>query len=113
MEEDPKVKYQQIENYGLIGNLHTTALISLDGSIDYMPFTRYDSPTIFAKLLDAEKGGSFSVNAIVLLLPVKDYPASERGRFRRSLPPRRHRREGRDPAHHPRAGRERRPGLRV
>jgi GH15 family glucan-1,4-alpha-glucosidase len=54
-------KYQPIENYGVIGDLHTVALISLAGSIDFMSFTRFDSPTIFAALLDADKGGHFSI----------------------------------------------------
>ncbi len=53
--------YEPIENYGIIGNLHTVALVSLSGSIDFLSFTRFDSPTIFCKLLDAEKGGSFSI----------------------------------------------------
>ncbi|GAA0564211.1 glycoside hydrolase family 15 protein [Chitinophaga japonensis] len=53
--------YEPIADYGIIGNLHTIALVSLKGSIDYMPFMRIDSPTIFLKLLDAEKGGYFSV----------------------------------------------------
>lgn len=46
-----------LEDYGLIGNLHTVALVAKTGSIDYLSFTRFDSPTIFASLLDAEKGG--------------------------------------------------------
>ena len=49
--------YLPIEDYGLIGNLHTVALVSRTGSIDYLPFTRFDSPTIFTALLDKEKGG--------------------------------------------------------
>ncbi len=53
--------YEPIENYGIIGNLHTVALVSREGSIDFMSFMRFDSPTIFCKLLDAEKGGSFSI----------------------------------------------------
>jgi len=53
--------YQRIENYGIIGNLETVALVSLTGSIDFMCFPRFDSPTIFASLLDARKGGYFSV----------------------------------------------------
>ncbi|GAB2783636.1 GH15 family glucan-1,4-alpha-glucosidase [Hymenobacter luteus] len=51
--------YLPLEDYGLIGNLHTVALVSKVGSLDYLPFTRFDSPTIFAALLDAEKGGSW------------------------------------------------------
>ncbi|MBF9253707.1 glycoside hydrolase family 15 protein [Pontibacter sp. 172403-2] len=50
-------EYLPIADYGLIGNLHTTALVSMTGSIDYLPFTRFDSPTIFAALLDKDKGG--------------------------------------------------------
>ena len=53
--------YPPIENYGVIGNLSTVALVSLGGSIDFLSYPRFDSPTIFCKLLDAEKGGSFSV----------------------------------------------------
>jgi len=54
-------KYEPIQNYGIIGNLNTVALVSLKGSIDFMSFPRFDSPTIFTKLLDAAKGGSFSI----------------------------------------------------
>ncbi|HEX8349364.1 MAG TPA: glycoside hydrolase family 15 protein, partial [Hymenobacter sp.] len=53
-----------LEDYGLIGNLHTVALVSKTGSLDYLPFTRFDSPTIFAALLDLEKGGSWSLNPV-------------------------------------------------
>lgn len=56
-----KNRYTPIENYGVVGNLHTVALISLEGSLDFMSFTRFDSPTIFCKLLDADKGGYFSI----------------------------------------------------
>ncbi|PWK66333.1 GH15 family glucan-1,4-alpha-glucosidase [Mucilaginibacter oryzae] len=53
--------YQPIENYGIIGNMQTVALVSLRGSIDFMSFPRFDSPTIFASLLDSKKGGYFAV----------------------------------------------------
>lgn len=53
--------YLPIENYGIIGNMKTVALVSLDGDIDFMCFPDFDSPTIFASLLDKQKGGSFSV----------------------------------------------------
>ncbi|MBL4675581.1 MAG: glycoside hydrolase family 15 protein [Mucilaginibacter sp.] len=53
--------YQPIENYGIIGNMQTVALVSLTGSIDFMCFPRFDSPTIFASLLDGKKGGYFSI----------------------------------------------------
>src|SRR5580692_1243090 len=56
--------YQPIENYGIIGALTTTALVSLSGSIDFMCFPRFDSPTIFASLLDSKRGGSFRIAPI-------------------------------------------------
>ncbi|PRY09936.1 GH15 family glucan-1,4-alpha-glucosidase [Pontibacter ummariensis] len=55
-------EYLPIEDYGLLGNLHTTALVSKKGSVDYLPFTRYDSPTVFAAILDNEKGGYWSIH---------------------------------------------------
>jgi len=51
-----------IADYGLIGNLHTSALVSITGSIDYLPFTRFDSPTIFTALLDKDKGGYWQLS---------------------------------------------------
>ena len=53
--------YQPIENYGVIGDLATTALVSITGSIDFMCFPCFDSPTIFAALLDARRGGRFRI----------------------------------------------------
>ncbi|ABE30773.1 glycosyl hydrolases 15 family protein [Paraburkholderia xenovorans LB400] len=46
---------------GLIGNMKTTALVSLRGSIDFMCFPRIDSPAIFAGLLEPSRGGAFSI----------------------------------------------------
>ncbi|MDQ4144629.1 MAG: glycoside hydrolase family 15 protein [Actinomycetota bacterium] len=57
-----KTGYQPLENYGIIGDLHTVALVGLDGSIDYMCFPDFDSPTIFGALLDDEKGGRFKIH---------------------------------------------------
>lgn len=53
--------YLPIEHYGLIGNLQTTALISIQGSIDFLCAPRFDSPSIFTRLLDAKKGGYFQL----------------------------------------------------
>ena len=53
--------YQPIEDYGIIGDLHTVALVGKDGSIDFLSFPKYDSPTVFCALLDREKGGRFSI----------------------------------------------------
>lgn len=58
------MEYQPIENYGVIGDLNTVALVGLNGSIDFMCFPDFDSPSIFAKLLDSKKGGSFSIHPV-------------------------------------------------
>lgn len=56
------MSYQPIENYGIIGDLNTIALVGLNGSIDFMCFPNFDSPSIFAALLDDKKGGSFEIS---------------------------------------------------
>ena len=58
-------KYKPIGDYGLIGNLETVALVGIDGSIDFMCFPRFDSPSIFAALLDHDKGGSFKIAPVL------------------------------------------------
>ena len=51
-----------IEDHGVIGDLHTVALVGLDGAIDFFCAPRFDSPSVFAAVLDAERGGSFRVD---------------------------------------------------
>ncbi|HWX21312.1 MAG TPA: glycoside hydrolase family 15 protein [Candidatus Binatia bacterium] len=53
--------YKPISSYGVIGDLHTVALVGRDGSIDFMCFPQFDSPSIFAALLDYKRGGSFQL----------------------------------------------------
>ena len=53
--------YLPIEDYGLIGNLHTVALVGKNGSIDWCCIPRFDAPSVFGALLDAEKGGFFRI----------------------------------------------------
>jgi len=53
--------YPAIEDHGLIGDLQTAALVASDGTIDWFCAPRFDSPSIFASLLDQEKGGHFRV----------------------------------------------------
>jgi len=55
------MSYQPIENYGVVGNGNTVALVGQHGSIDFLCFPRFDSPTIFAALLDDQKGGHFQI----------------------------------------------------
>src|SRR5215210_7063470 len=56
--------YQPIENYGIIGDLHTTALVGMDGSIDWLCLPHHDSPSVFAAILDSAKGGRFKVSPV-------------------------------------------------
>src|SRR5215216_981820 len=55
--------YQPIENYGIIGDLHSVALVGINGSIDWLCLPRFDSPSVFAAILDDKKGGRFQINA--------------------------------------------------
>jgi GH15 family glucan-1,4-alpha-glucosidase len=69
--------FQPIENYGLIGNLGTAALVGIDSSIDFLCFPEFDSPTIFAALLDPERGGSFSIRPQISGVENKQMYAAE------------------------------------
>lgn len=63
--------YQPIENYAVIGDLNTVALVGLNGSIDFMCFPDFDSPTIFAAILDTQKGGFFRLSPVAESSTVK------------------------------------------
>ena len=54
-------RYPDINNHGIIGDLQTAALVTNDGTVDFFCCPRFDSPSVFASLLDAEKGGFFSI----------------------------------------------------
>ena len=65
-------RYNPIKAYAAIGNTRTVALVSLDGSIDWCCMPRFDSPSVFARLLDAEKGGAFTI------CPLDHYDSEQR-----------------------------------
>ena len=53
--------YPLISEHGLIGDLQTAALVSTGGTVDWLCLPRFDSPSVFASLLDADRGGRFRI----------------------------------------------------
>ncbi|GAM38507.1 glycosyl hydrolase [Talaromyces pinophilus] len=68
--------YCSIEDYGLVGDMHTCALISKSGSLDFMCWPVFDSPSVFCRILDNAQGGYFSVS------PVPDIHPLSKQRYR-------------------------------
>jgi GH15 family glucan-1,4-alpha-glucosidase len=59
-----EMAYLPIEDHGLIGNMHTAALVGNDGRIDWFCYPRFDSPSVFGAVLDDEQGGAFELSAL-------------------------------------------------
>ncbi len=55
------MQYTHLTEYGVIGDGNTVALVGRDGSIDWCPLPHVESPSVFAALLDADRGGHFAV----------------------------------------------------
>ncbi|MEV5267870.1 trehalase-like domain-containing protein, partial [Streptomyces werraensis] len=49
-------RYMPIADHGLIGDLRSVALVATDGTIDWYCAPRFDAPSVFAALLDADRG---------------------------------------------------------
>src|SRR5215467_9222206 len=58
------MSYQPIENYGIVGNMRTAALVSIDGSVDWFCYPYFDSPSVFGAILDNKRGGYFQISAV-------------------------------------------------
>src|SRR2546423_14781144 len=58
-------RYLPIAERGLIGDLRSVALVGTDGTIDWYCCPAFDAPSVFAAILDAERGGSFQLAASV------------------------------------------------
>jgi len=56
--------YLPIEDHGVIGDLHTVALVGNEGTIDWFCPERFDAPSLFGSILDADSGGSFSLQPV-------------------------------------------------
>jgi GH15 family glucan-1,4-alpha-glucosidase len=56
-----RMSFEPIENYGVIGNMRSIAVVGVNGSIDFLCYPNFDSPSVFAALLDDEKGGCFQI----------------------------------------------------
>ena len=56
-----RLRYLPIAEHGVIGDLHTVALVGSDGTVDWYCSPRFDSPSIFASILDSERGGHYRI----------------------------------------------------
>ncbi len=61
---EPEQDYPPIADYGLIGDTHSCALVSRAGSIDWLCFPRFDSASVFGRIIDWGRGGHFAITPV-------------------------------------------------
>jgi GH15 family glucan-1,4-alpha-glucosidase len=61
----PSLDYLPIAEHGIIGDLHSIALVGTDGRIDWYCCPRFDSPSVFGGILDKDRGGSYRIHPVV------------------------------------------------
>ena len=71
--DDPDPGYLPIAEHGLIGDLRTAALVGSDGRIDWFCAPRFDSPSVFGALLDADKGGCWRIAPLCEVTSVQQF----------------------------------------
>jgi GH15 family glucan-1,4-alpha-glucosidase len=73
MNNAPNGGYLPIEEHAIVGDLRTVALVGTDGTIDWYCPARFDAPSLFAALLDARRGGYFSLSSPTAARPRQLY----------------------------------------
>jgi GH15 family glucan-1,4-alpha-glucosidase len=66
-------RYPPIADHAMVGDLQTAALVSSDGTVDWLCAPRFDSPSVFASLLDHDRGGHFGISADTPRSPIQLY----------------------------------------
>jgi GH15 family glucan-1,4-alpha-glucosidase len=75
-EQPSRGPFPAIADYGIIGDCRSAALVSKDGSLDWLCWPRFDSPSVFAALLDRERGGFWRISPIQPYSASRDYVAN-------------------------------------